>query len=429
MINSNVKKVIEEIAAEPSFDENPCFFIYNLADIRHKLNFLKNRPANVSLYYAMKANTHAGIINFMRSVKSLDGIEIASSGELDKIAPLFGPEEIIFTGPGKTSFELEKSLDYGIRLINLESIVEAKRISILAKEKKKSSIDVLVRINTDYCLEDAIENMGGKPTHMGIDQKTIIESLNKIRSFGNLNVMGYHVFSASGVLDYKKLLGYVDYVFALTKEVDRKSHSDTKIIDFGGGFGIDCSGKGKQFNISGFFNGLKDHTDKYGFKDKELILELGTYIVGESGYYISEILDIKETKGKKHIITAGGTNHLRRPIAVGINQPTYVLPRNKPSIIANQTEVHDEIVNVCGPLCYADDKIAVDINVKRARIGDLVVITQSGAYGYDVSAVNFLSHMGAPEYVLDCDKYFSSKKSGESSEITTALGRGLWGKK
>jgi diaminopimelate decarboxylase len=323
---------------------------------------------------------------------------------LDKICDLFKPREIIFTGPGKTMFELERAIDTGIRLINLESVVEAKRISSIARKRGSGPVDVLVRINTDYCIHDALENMSGKPTHMGIDQQEIVESLQHIMGLGNLNIRGYHIFSASGILDHKKILDYVDYVFSLTRETDKRTGLETRILDFGGGFGIDYTEKDLRFDVAGFFQGLQSHVRKYGFQDKELVLELGRFVVAESGYYVSEIIDIKDTKGKKHIVTAGGTNHMRLPLATGVNQPTYVINRNRPVVISGQTSVCDEVVDVCGPLCYAEDKTAMDIRIKSAEIGDLVVIAKSGAYGYNVSAVNFLSHMPAPEYAIDCSR-------------------------
>lgn len=101
-------------------------------------------------------------------------------------------------------------------------------------------------------------------------------------------------------------------------------------------------------------------------------MELGTYIVANAGYYTSIINDIKEIKDKKHILLAGGVNHMGLPLEI--------IPMNKKKIFENQISVENETVDVSGPLCMVSDKLSWDEFVLKAEVGDIVIYRQSGAY-------------------------------------------------
>lgn len=403
-MDKNVELKIRGLAAGEEFRRNPCFYLYDSADISRKLDLLGRRPGNVSLYYAMKANSNPDIMRLVAGSPDVDGIEIASVGELEKALQVVPAEKIIYTGPGKTPYELERAVGEGIRLINIESPVEAQRISQAAERLGRKDVGCIVRINTNFHIDDAITNMAGESTKMGIDEDALLPALSRIYGMPRLDPKGFHVFSASGVLDKDNLLGYADYVFGLVKRIEGRTGRHADIIDFGGGFGIDYSGRGESFGADGYFQGLSERIGRSGLSDRELILELGRYVVGESGYYVAEIIDIKESKGKKHIVAAGGVNHLRLPSASGVNQPVHILPQGREPVIPGQYSVNDEIVDVGGPLCFSEDKLAHDVRVPHAEIGDLLVVSQAGAYGYSVSSLELLSHPKPPEYVVDCSK-------------------------
>jgi diaminopimelate decarboxylase len=403
MLSEEVAHTILELSECEEFKKNPCFYMYDADDIEEKLSLIAERPSNVSFYYAMKANSNQDILRLIRSSPSATGLEIASCGELKKAQRLFSPEEIIYTGPGKTPYELELAVQAGIRLINVESEVEAARLERIGSALGKN-IDVLIRVNTNYHIDEAITNMAGESTKMGIDQDKIVPALKRIASNSHLNIRGVHVFSASGVLDAGSLISYVGEIFRLVNRLEEDTGLQLGIIDFGGGFGVDYSGEDRQFDSRYYFSELERMIDRNKMSSKEMILELGRFVVGESGYYVAEIIDIKNSKGKKHIVAAGGVNHLRLPSASGINQPVYIVGRDVSAIIENQCAVHDEVVDIGGPLCFSEDKLAHDVYVAHAEIGNLVVVAQAGAYGYSVSSLELLSHPLPPEYLLHCGK-------------------------
>ncbi|MDI6738291.1 MAG: alanine racemase [Nanoarchaeota archaeon] len=397
MIPKNIAKRILDISGGKKFKMNPSFYLYNLSAIKKQLDKLERYlPKKFLVYYAMKANPHKRIIKFLKEHKRCNGIEVSSIGELNAALKFFKADNVCFTGPGKTEYELKVSVDKGIKLINLESLAEAYRINSIAK-RKKEKVDVLIRVNSNYNIKNASTNMAGISTKFGIDEDNLMASLNIIqKECPYVNIRGFHVFGASGVMDTNELAQYTNYVLNMISNLENKMKIKTGIIDLGGGFGIDYSGGNRSFDIKGYCQKLKKIIECMGFEDKTFILELGRYIVGDSGFYCSEINDIKESKGKKYIIACGGVNHLNRPNVTGENQPVFILKREQK--FPNTLTVSEDFVDICGPLCFAEDKIGKDIYVKSAKIGDILVVTKAGAYGLTGSPLDFMSHQHPSEY-------------------------------
>ena len=263
------KKIINEIKKELIDNEIPCY-IYDLNEIKNRINNVTiNMPNNFKLYYAMKANPNKKILDFISHQEKVSGFEIASLGELNKALEFCWPSEILYTGPAKTNNELEAALKNNIRLINVESVVEAIRINDIASKLNKK-VDILIRINMDYKIEEAAENMGGLSTKMGIDEDKYLDSYEIIKSLPFLNIKGIHVFSASGILNYKAGIEYVKYVFDMVQKYEKKG-INIEIIDLGGGLGVDYTDLNREFDCTNYFKELKSLIKEYSYQNKEFI--------------------------------------------------------------------------------------------------------------------------------------------------------------
>ncbi|OPZ91275.1 MAG: L-glutamyl-(BtrI acyl-carrier protein) decarboxylase [Firmicutes bacterium ADurb.Bin419] len=398
MLKESIKEYIINKAKLKDFQKNPFFYLYDFGDINYKLNLLNSYATdNISIYYAMKANSNLEVLSYIGKHPKIKGVEIASVGELEKALGLFEPSQIIYTGPAKRPYELEASLKNRIRFLSAESLTEVYRINDLAAKQNIEKQDILIRINPNFEIKNSLKKMGGISSKMGIDEDKIKEALEEIVKLNNINVIGFHVFAASGILKYKDLLEYVDYVFGLITKIESTFKQKFSIIDFGGGLGVDYSGGSKMFDVKNFFNDLNSLVSEYKFESKELVLELGRFIVAESGYYVSQIVDIKESKGKKHILVSGGTNHIR----LIKKHPIYIIPMSDAKIYSGQPSVKNEFVEIEGPLCFGEDKIDDDVYIEEANIGDLVVVSHVGAYGYSVASLEFLVHPKPIEYILN----------------------------
>lgn len=380
---------------------NPTAYFYDLSIIHQNIkNIANNMPSQVKLYYAMKANPNKHVMNFMKSIDFVQGIEIASSGELETALQYYSGKDIIFTGPGKTEYELEQAIVSSIKFINVESITEAVRINNIVMRLGKKPVDILLRINLNYSLLDNAENMSGYSTKMGIDENDYVESYKFINSLEGLSIKGIHAFAASGVLDYHSLIDIDRYIFNLVNVI-QNDVGEISIIDFGGGLGIDYTKRNQKFNVNQYGKDLSKLIGEYHLHDKQIIMELGTYLVGNAGYYTSKIIDIKSIKGKKHIIIAGGVNHMGLPLEMRRKHPVYIIPMNVPKLHSLQIAVHSEVVDISGPLCIVSDKLCWDEYIEKAEIGDIVVFTQAGAYCYGEGMINFLMHMPPEEWIIE----------------------------
>lgn len=406
-MNEYIESFILNKYHEKEFIKDPTGYFYDLDEIDNNIKLLKdNMPSQISLYYAMKANFHRDVLNSIVNNSYIKGIEIASSGELEYSSKFIDSNRIIFTGPGKTVYELENAIKNNIRFINIESIVEAYRIQEIAVKNNVPNVNILLRINLNYSLNEGTEKMSGCSTKLGVDEVYIDEAYNEINKLDRITIKGIHVYAASGVLDYQALIKSNRYIFDLVKKIENK-YSNLEVIDFGGGLGIDYTENNQLFNIRKYGKLLKELIDEYNFLDKEIIMELGTYLVGNIGYYTSKIIDIKEVKGHKHIILAGGVNHMGLPLEMKRMHPVNIIKCNIPKYYNNQCSVSKEYVDISGPLCMVSDKLSWNQYIEDANIGDIVVYRQAGAYCYSEGMQKFLMHYEPKEIVFRSGKYES----------------------
>ena len=127
-----------------------------------------------------------------------------------------------------------------------------------------------------------------------------------------------------------------------------------------------------------------------------MLLELGRYIVGECGVYVTRVVDRKVSRGSTFLVVDGGMHH---QLAASGNFG-QVIRRNYPISVGNRMDDPDlEPVQVVGCLCTPLDLLGDKAVLPRAEVGDLVVLYQAGAYGLTASPTAFLSHP-APLEVL-----------------------------
>jgi len=126
-------------------------------------------------------------------------------------------------------------------------------------------------------------------------------------------------------------------------------------------------------------------------------MELGRYIVGDSGLYVSEVIDIKQSRGVEFVVIDGGLHqHLSASGNFG-----QVIRKNYPVAIGNKMQQEkSKAVQIVGPLCTPLDLLANKYELPEIEIGDLVVIYQSGAYGFSASPRDFLSHPQPAEILV-----------------------------
>lgn len=175
------------------------------------------------------------------------------------------------------------------------------------------------------------------------------------------------------------------------------------MINIGGGFGIPYFNGERSLDIEKIGAALQENREKllqHPLEYAHIAIELGRWLVGECGVYLTRILDRKESHGKTFLVTDGGMQH---QLAASGNFG-QVVRRNYPVAIANRfgAEAAEE-ATIVGCLCTPLDRLADDVALPRAEVGDLVAVFLAGAYGLSASPQAFLAQHPASEMVVAGD--------------------------
>ena len=368
------------------------FYAYDRGLLRRRVAELRAAlPAGIKLHYAMKANPMPALVGLMASL--VDGIDVASAREL-RVALDAGadPQEISFAGPGKRDAELRQAVAAGI-LVNVESFRE---LAPLAHASQALGLParVAVRVNPDFELRSSAMKMGGGPKQFGVDAEQVPELLAEIGRLG-LDFEGFHLFAGSQNLKAEAIVEAQRKSFELALRLAESAPAQVRFLNLGGGFGIPYFPGEARFDLAPVGEGLADLATEAAQKlpQADLVIELGRYLVGEAGVYVSRIIDRKVSRGHTYLVTDGGLHH-HLSASGNFGQ---VIRKNYPVAIGNRmAQSTGEAVSVVGPLCTPLDLLADRMPLPEAQPGDLVVVFQSGAYGASASPQAFLSH---PEVV------------------------------
>lgn len=364
------------------------FYAYDKKLMTDRVKSLRSvLPEDVHLHYAMKSNPMPEVVQHFASLT--DGLDVASGGEL-KVALSTGidPKNISFAGPGKSNVELKDAIEAGI-IINMESEGEMTRIVSIASDLGIIP-NVSIRVNPDFELKTSGMKMAGGPKPFGVDAERVPDMLKRVGELG-LNFQGFHIFSGSQNLKPESIIEAQTKTFALALQLAEYAPSSVKWLNIGGGFGIPYFPGEQRLDLQPIAENLEKLLSEYKPKlpEAEIVIELGRYLAGEAGIYVCEVVDIKESRGEIFAIANGGLHH---HLAASGNFG-QVIRKNYPVCIGNRvngTELSS--VNVVGPLCTPLDILAEKYELPNIQLGDLIVVFQSGAYGFTASPREFLSH-------------------------------------
>jgi diaminopimelate decarboxylase len=343
----------------------------------------------------MKANPLPALVCFMAG--QVDGIDVASAGEL-KVALDAGadPAEISFAGPGKTDAELRQSVASRV-LINLESPREVRLLEAISNELGVPA-RVAVRVNPDFELKGSGMKMGGGPKQFGVDVEQMPALLRDIAAAG-LAFEGFHLFAGSQNLRAESICDAQRQSYELALRLAELAPTAVKFLNLGGGFGIPYFPGEQRLDLAPIGANLAELVTRAQreLPAASIVIELGRYLVGEAGIYVTRIVDRKLSRGQVFLVTDGGLNH-HLSASGNFGQ---VIRKNYPATIGNRADASQrETASLVGPLCTPLDLLADRMELPVAQAGDLAVIFQSGAYGASASPQGFLGHPPCTEVLV-----------------------------
>jgi len=372
------------------------FYAYDRQLIKQRIEELRaTLPASIKLHYAMKANPMPAVVGYMAGL--VDGIDVASAGEL-KVALDAGtdPREISFAGPGKREAELRQAVAAGI-LINIESFREVELLGAISREMALPA-RVAVRVNPDFELKGSGMKMGGGPKQFGVDAELVPELLALIGDEG-LDFEGFHLFAGSQNLKAESICEAQQKSYELALKLAAQAPSPVRFLNLGGGFGIPYFPGEQVLDLAPIGDNLRMLAKRaeQDFPQASLVIELGRYLVGEAGIYVTRVIDRKVSRGQVFLVVDGGLNH-HLSASGNFGQ---VIRKNYPAAVGTQMNAEQtEVASVVGPLCTPLDILADKMPLPMAYPNDLIVIFQSGAYGASASPQAFLGHPAVVEVLV-----------------------------
>jgi diaminopimelate decarboxylase len=371
-------------------------FVYDLALIDAKVARFRAAFPDVHLHYAIKANSYAPLLSHI--AKQVDGLDIASVGELDfALEAGADPANISFAGPGKRDPDLSEAINEGVTL-NVESEGEAERaLAIAAKLGRRPRL--AVRINPDFEIKGSGMRMGGGAKPFGVDAARVPALVKRILAAG-AEWRGFHIFAGSQALDPQALIDAQAATVALAGDLAANIGTTPPLVNLGGGFGIPHFHGEQPLDIervsAALSTTLAARPDILG--GTRFAIELGRWLVGEAGVYLTRIVDRKVSHGKTFLVADGGMQH---QLAASGNFGQLVR-RNYPVAIAGRFGAAPaEEVSIVGCLCTPLDRLADDVMLPPAAPGDLVAVFLAGAYGLSASPQAFLAQQPAREMIVN----------------------------
>ncbi len=372
------------------------FYAYDRTVMNRKVKELREQlPRGIDLHYAMKANPMPDVVRHMVSLT--DGVDVASVREMEvAIAAGAAADHVSLAGPGKTDSELAAAASAGIT-IHVES---EREIRVLAAHARASGRKprIAIRVNPHFELKTSGMKMGGGPKPFGIDAERVGQVLRDLAA-EPVEFCGFHIFSGSQNLRAESIVEAQQRTLALAIELAREAPSPVTHLNIGGGFGIPYFPGESPLDLQPIAANLERVLDEARLRlpHARIIIELGRYLVGESGVYVCRVIDRKISRGQVFLVTDGGLHH---HLAASGNFG-QVIRKNYPVVVGKQLNGGErEVASVVGPLCTPLDLLADRMEMARADVGDLIVVLQSGAYGLTASPLGFLSHPHPAELLV-----------------------------
>jgi len=334
--------------------------------------------------YAVKANSNLGVLNTLARLGS--GFDIVSGGELERVIAAGGdPKKVVFSGVGKTSAEMKRALELGIKCFNVESEPELERLNKVAGELGVIA-PISLRINPDVDAKThPYISTGLRDNKFGIAFDRAPDVYKFAQSLPNLNVQGIDCHIGSQLTNIDPFIDATDRLLALIDDLKAQG-INIRHLDVGGGLGVVYRDELPQ--PSDYAKALLGRLENH--QDLELIFEPGRAIAANAGILLTRVEFLKHTEHKNFAIIDAAMNDLMRPALYQAWQDIVPVSPRK-----GEAQTYDLV----GPICETGDFLGKD----RALVlqeGDLLAVRSAGAYGFVMSS-NYNTRTRAAEVMVD----------------------------
>jgi len=367
-------------------------YIYSRATLERHARVFREALAGlgrVHLAFAVKANPNLAVLKVL--ARQGYGADIVSGGEMVRaLAAGMAPQDIVFSGVGKTPAELAQGLDAGIGQFNLEHEEECHVLSALAAARGRR-VSATLRVNPDVDAGTHEKISTGKADNkfgVPIDQAPAMYA--RLAALPGLNMRGVacHIGSQLSTVDPLEA-AYVK-IGRLIAELRTGGHAVDR-ADLGGGLGV----RYRPEDVAPWPTDLGDMVARVtkGW-DVELMFEPGRVIAGNAGVLLTQVIWVKPGVVHPYVIVDAAMNDLARPALYGAYHHFEAV---RPS--GERMTAH-----IAGPVCETGDTFAMGRTIDRVASGDLAIFRTAGAYGATMAST-YNSRSLVPEVMVDGDRF------------------------
>ncbi len=360
--------------------EKGSVYVYDANELQRNIKRVQSIEAVSHCFYSMKANANAGVLK--QFYEAGLGFECVSIGEMERVFGLFPditPERILFTPNFAPRNEYEKGFEAGA-LVTVDNIFPLQHWPELFEGR-----EFFLRIDPGYGQgHHRHVKTGGIHSKFGIPRAEVAEVKKIINDIG-AKVKGLHSHSGSGVKD--------ELLWKETAEILHQTAQElggVKILDLGGGFGI------QEFEMQNKLDLDKVKETLSAFKNDhpacELWVEPGRFLTATAGVLLTTVTQLKGKGNVRYVGVETGMNSLIRPALYGSHHSIVNLSKSD--------EPAAQTVNIVGPICESADKLGIDRRFPESEEGDIILIANTGAYGYVMSS-NYNLREPAAEFMID----------------------------
>jgi diaminopimelate decarboxylase len=339
--------------------------------------------------YAMKANSSLAVLQTFAQAGC--GFDIVSGGELERVLAVGAPpENIVFSGVGKTRAEMARALEVGVACFNVESEPELELLAQLAQAADRSA-RISLRVNPDVDAKThPYISTGLKGNKFGIAHERAAAVYRRAATLPGIEIVGIDCHIGSQITELGPYLDALDRVLDLVEAVEvdgvRLPH-----LDLGGGLGITYTDE-QPPPADLLVGALLARIDARGHGHRKILLEPGRSLVGNAGVLLTEVLYLKPGAEKNFCIVDAAMNDLMRP---AMYQAWMAMAacrlRDEPPLL----------MDVVGPVCESGDWLGRD-RLLAVQPGDFVAVLSAGAYGMSMAS-NYNTRARAAEVMVSGD--------------------------
>ena len=348
-------------------------------------------PAKARICYAVKANDNLAVIRTFARLGA--GADVVSEGEMQAALKAgIAPDQIVFSGVGKTASDMAAALDCGIGQFNVESEPELERLAEIAKAKgKRAAIAFRINPDVDAGTHEKIAT-GRKRDKFGVPYDQASALYARAATHASLQVVGVAMHIGSQLTRLDPFEAAFERAAILVEKLRGEGHAISR-LDLGGGLGIVYHNETPP-SLSDYGALLARIQQRLGI---EITVEPGRWLVGPAGVLVARVVYVKHNGEKTFVIVDAAMNDLIRPTLYGAHHrilPLREAPTNAPL----------ETVDVVGPVCESGDVLAFGRPLPKLESGDLIALLDTGAYGA-VMASAYNGRPPAPEVLIKDGNY------------------------